>query len=336
MRLTRTAAFALFVGLVVGVGLPPHAFAAAPGEGPSAFAELILWIQQQQRAFHEELTRGLRAITEGGGLTASFGLIMASFLYGVFHAAGPGHGKAVLTTYLLTNRTLVKRGIWIAVTAAFCQGLTAIIIVYGLISLAGWLPSDTTAAVTWSERLSYGLVFLVGVFLAGRAARQLLGLAAPRLVPANGSGHASHDHHHDHDHYHDHDHHGCGHSHGPTSDQIASARNLSTTLGIILSIGLRPCSGAVVVLVFAHFLGLAWAGVGSVAAMSAGTAMAVSVLALLAVNARSFVVSFAPSMGNWGRYLGIAISLAGGVLVMAIGWSLLSASFGPVHPLALS
>lgn len=327
MRLTRAAALSLCVGLVVGLGLPLHAFAADPGEGPSAFAQLIIWIQQQQRAFHEELTRGLRAITEGGGLAASLGLITASFLYGIFHAAGPGHGKAVLTTYLLTNRTLVKRGIWIAVAAAFCQGLTAIIIVYGLISVAGWLPSDTTAAVTWSERLSYGLVFVVGALLAGRAAWRLLGPSALRLMPANGSAHAPD---------HDHDHEGCGHSHGPTSEQIAGARDLSTTLGVILSIGLRPCSGAVVVLVFAHFLGLAWAGVGSVAAMSVGTAMAVSVLALLAVNARGLVVSFAPSMGNWGRYFGIAISLAGGVLVMAIGWSLLSASFGPVHPLALS
>lgn len=331
MRLTRAAALSLCVGLVVGLGLPLHAYGAEPGEGPSAFAQLIIWIQQQQRAFHEELTRGLRAITEGGGPAASFGLITASFLYGIFHAAGPGHGKAVLTTYLLTNRTLVKRGIWIAVAAAFCQGLTAIIIVYGLISLAGWLPSDTTAAVTWSERLSYGLVFLVGAFLAGRAAWRLLGLTVPRLVPANGSAHS---HHHSHDH--NHDHHGCGHSHGPTSDQIAGARDLHTTVGVILSIGLRPCSGAVVVLVFAHFLGLAWAGVGSVAAMSLGTAMAVSILALLAVNARGLVVSLAPSMGMWSRYLGIAISLAGGALVMAIGWSLLSASFGPVHPLALS
>lgn len=333
MQLTRAAAVALCFALVVGIGLSPVVFAAEQGTGPSAFAQFIVWIQQQQRAFHEELTQSLRAITEGGGLVAGLGLVSASFLYGVFHAAGPGHGKAVLTTYLLTNRTLVRRGIWIAVAAAFCQGLTAITIVYGLISVAGWLPSDTTAAVTWSERLSYSLVFLVGAFLAGRAGWRLLGLTAPKLVPANGS---THGHGHRHEHHHDHDHHGCGHSHGPTSDQIASARDLSTTLGVILSIGLRPCSGAVVVLIFAYFLGLAWAGIGAVAAMSLGTAIAVSTLALLAVNARGFVASYAPSMGNVGRYLGIAISIAGGLFVMAIGWSLLSASFGPVHPLALS
>jgi len=256
-------------------------------------------------------------------LVAGLSLILASFLYGVFHAAGPGHGKAVLTTYLLTNRALLKRGIWIAVSAAFSQGLVAIILVYGLIWLAGWLPRDTSTAVTWSERLSYGLVFLLGAMLALRAVWRVAG---PWLKPAAIDVHAQHMH----------DHSSCGHSHGPTSEQISKAKDWHTTVGVVLSIGLRPCSGAVVVLIFAHLLGLAWAGIGSVAAMSAGTALAVSVLAVLAVSARDWVVSIGPGGTAWGRYAGIMLSFAGGLFVMAVGWSLLSASFGPTHPLALS
>ena len=127
------------------------AAAASSATEPSYLSSAVGWIFEQQRAFHRELTDNLRTLAGDGGSAAALALISVSFLYGVFHAAGPGHGKVVLTTYLLTQKERAVRGIGLAAAAALCQGVTAIVLVYGLIWFAGWLPRDTSAAIAWSS-----------------------------------------------------------------------------------------------------------------------------------------------------------------------------------------
>ncbi len=292
-------------GLVQGADAQP----AAPPAEPSLWSEMIGWIYVQQRAFHQELIDGLRSLTRDGGAAAAWTLISASFLYGIFHAAGPGHGKAVLTTYLMTHREQTKRGVLLAVVSAFTQGLVAIVLVYGLILLAGWLPRETSEAVSWSERASFALLTALGGYLIYRAARS--GLKRWRGQHAGC----------------------CGHSHAPSEEQIAATGSFRATLGVVLSIGLRPCTGAVLVLVFAQIAGLYWAGVVAVLAMSAGTAIAVAALAFAAVNARSFAGRLVASRGGSWMFSADLVALGGGVLLALIGYSLLLASFGPRHPL---
>ncbi len=294
-------------GLVQGSDAQP---VTAPNE-PSLWSEMIGWIYLQQRVFHQELIDGMRSLTEHGGAAAAWTLISASFLYGIFHAAGPGHGKAVLTTYLVTHREQMKRGVLLAVISAFTQGFVAIALVYGLILVAGWLPQQTSEAVSWSERASFALLTLLGAYLIYRAARS--GVKRWRGQQAGC----------------------CGHSHAPTEEQIAATGSFRATLGVVLSIGLRPCTGAVLVLVFAQVVGFYWAGVAAVAAMSAGTAIAVSVLAFAAVNARSFAGRLVASRGGGWMFSADLVALGGGVLLALIGYSLLLASFGPRHPLGL-
>ena len=168
-----------------------------------------------------------------------------------FTPPGPATGKAVLTTYLLTQKQHAARGVLLAAAASFCQGATAVVLVYGLVGLAGWLSRETSTAVAWSERLSYVLVILVGALLAGRAAVDLASTAGRR---ATACGH--------------------GHAHVPSVAQVARAADLRTALALVLSIGLRPCSGAILVLALAQAAGLAWIGVAAVGAMSMGAAMA--------------------------------------------------------------
>ena len=67
--------------------------------------------------------------------------------------------------------------------------------------------------------------------------------------------------------------------------QLERAGNWRTSLGVVFSIGLRPCSGAILVLVFARAVDLPLAGVAAVAAMSMGTAATVVMLATAAVYA---------------------------------------------------
>ena len=218
-----------------------------------------------------------------GSVTAAWALISLSFLYGVFHAAGPGHGKAVLSTYLVTQPTALKKSLALAAASSFMQGVTAIVVVMGVLTVLGVALRSSGMIVQWLEAASFALVACVGAWLIWRSLRVLF----PQLVPAGG-GH--HHHHHDHGHGHHHDHdcdaHGCGHTHMPTPQQASAAGSLREMAGVVFSIGVRPCSGAILVLVFAQVAGMTLAGIAAVLAMSAGTALAVALIALAAVGLR--------------------------------------------------
>jgi ABC-type nickel/cobalt efflux system permease component RcnA len=322
-RLAGLAACA-FALMLLSAGVAEAADGATIPATSSAFGNLMGWIFVQQRAFHRELTQALRLLSDGASPRAGLWLIFASFVYGVFHAAGPGHGKAVLSAYLLTQKTRLRRGVALGVAASFCQGLSAIVIVYGLIWLAGWRASDTAVAVSWSERVSYLLLAGMGAFLALRAVRGF-------VAELRGS------HTHDHDHHQHHDHGcGCGCAHAPSAPEIAKATDLKTAVGLVLSIGLRPCSGAVLVLIFAYAAKIAWAGMLAVVAMSAGTALAVALLALFAVKARDWAGTLAAGHRRGATLAASLVGFCGGALVALLGVSLMLYSFGPQHPLGIS
>lgn len=321
-RRSRLVVLFILVGFIFAVGASVAIAATPTADGVSWLDRLTIWIYTQQRIFHRELTGHLRALAGGAEWSVGAALIGASFLYGLFHAAGPGHGKAVMTGYLVTHKETVRRGVILAVAAAFCQGLVAIIIVYGFVTMAGLLPRETQTAILWSERASFFLVALIGAFLLYRG---FVGLkrriqAAPQC----------HDRSHDHSHDHTHD---CGHVHMPAAEQVARASDFKTLLGIVLSIGIRPCTGAVIVLVFAKATALAWVGVAAVAAMSLGTAVAIASLAAMAVGSRGFVSRLSITPPKYAGHVAELATVLGGGLILVVGLSLLSSAFGTAHPI---
>lgn len=203
--------------------------------------------------------------------------------------------------------------------------MTAILLVYGLVWIVGWQMRETSSAVAWSGRIGAFLVVLVGFLLAFQATRGLVQQVRHRE-----------DHSHNRDHHHDHgDGCGCGHAHVPTASQMAEAGNWRTTVGLVLSIGLRPCSGTVLILAFAQAVHLAGMGIAAVLAMSAGTALSVAGLALLAVKARDWSAAIVGRKRRRLRLVGGAISLFGGPLIMGFGVALAMATFSQGHPLGL-
>ena len=116
----------------------------------SLIDRVSVWIYTEQRKFYRLLNDHMsRLASNHGNWELIWSLIGVSFLYGVFHAAGPGHGKAIVSSYLLSHRQTLRRGVALAVSASMCQGLVAVLIVYGLVYVIGWLPRDTQLAVTW-------------------------------------------------------------------------------------------------------------------------------------------------------------------------------------------
>nr|WP_240936167.1 nickel/cobalt transporter [Halomonas bachuensis] len=294
----------------VGLGLLALAALALLFFGLGGLQGLTLQLVAWQRDFHRALTM---AITEFSGTPSPAAwatLLGISFGYGVFHAAGPGHGKAVLTTYLLSQGGAVRRALGLSFAASLLQGLVAIGLVVVLVHGLGWVTRQAMGSVAWVEQASFLMVTLLGGWLCLRAIRQL-------RRPAGAPAHAHHRHSHDHDH----DHACCGGHHHVDPHQAADWR---TALATVVAIGIRPCSGGVLLLGAATLLGQFAAGVAAVMVMALGTALTVSGLALASVMARGWAerqLEKQNGMQRLGRLLSWA-ALGGGLAIMTLGISL--------------
>ncbi|BAV47683.1 nickel/cobalt efflux system [Mesorhizobium sp. 113-1-2] len=354
----------------------------APTTGP--FAHILMWINLRQQEFYRALATAMKAMREDN--SKLWVLIGLSFAYGIFHAAGPGHGKAVISSYMVANEVALRRGVLLSFVSALLQGLTAIAVML----LAYFVLRGTTVSMTdaawFMEITSFALVTLFGAWLLwrklGPSILRLFGKAPAYSLSAAHAGHShggrshaghshaghshaahshsahahshalhghdhdhSHDHHghgaHDHNHgahdhaHHDHAHHDhaagevcetCGHSHAPDPALLSGDRfDWRTAWSAVAAVGIRPCSGALIVLSFALLNGLWLGGLLSVLAMSLGTAITVSALATLAVTAKNWAVYFAGE-GRMGNRIHSIVEIGGAAFVFLFGLLLLSAS----------
>ncbi len=309
-----------------------HALMAQnPFGGPRPPAEpqvggIIGWILAKQSEFYREMSATIRAAKSDG--SAVWTLLGISFAYGIFHAAGPGHGKAVISSYLVANEETARRGIVLSFASALLQALVAVAIV----AVFAWLLSSTAKTMCSAEKAieiaSYGLIAAFGARLVwtkgGGFMRALQAKPAMAMAAAHHHDHGhdhDHDHHdHSHDHGHVHDEH-CGHSHGPTPDQLAGPGGWGRGLGTIFAVGMRPCSGAILVLVFSLAQGLFWAGIAATFVMGLGTAITVATIAVVAVSAKGLARRLSAGREGSGTLImrGIEFGAAGLVLLFGLG-----------------
>lgn len=277
---------------------------------------LLAYIHQMQGDLHRQLAGAVRALKGDAAGEAVLFLIALSFLYGVFHAVGPGHGKAVISTYLLANESVVRRGIALAFFASFVQGLTAIALVGLLAVLLDMSGLRVSASVGVLESASYALVALVGFWLLWSFLRPLF---------AHGRGAEGHDHGAGCG--------GCGHNHAPDPALLSRQGLSSKGWGIVTAVGLRPCSGAVLVLLFALAQGVFVAGVAATAAMSLGTALTVSALALLTLWSKRLAIAAVGRRSHWVDTVYRFLGFGGAVLLILLGGALFVTSLQMSSPL---
>ena len=266
---------------------------------------------------------------------AAWTLAALSFAYGVFHAAGPGHGKAVVASYMLANEQALRRGLVISFLAALLQGAVAIAIV----SIAALLFNATAArmndAAALIEELSYLGIIGLGAWLIWRKGGAFLRVLKGAEKPvATGHDHG-HDHHHDHGHGHDHAHahahdEHCGHFHAPDPSTLGAGFSWRAALTTVVVAGSRPCSGAILVLVFTLAQGIFWLGIWSTLAMSLGTAITTGALAAMAVLAKGVALRFTGEEGGRGQIVALGLELAAACVVLLAGTLLLIGASG--HP----
>jgi ABC-type nickel/cobalt efflux system permease component RcnA len=358
----------------------------APTTGP--FAHILMWINLRQQEFYRALASAMKAMREDG--SKMWLLIALSFAYGIFHAAGPGHGKAVISSYMVANEVALRRGILLSFVSALLQGLTAVVVMLLAYFVLRGTAISMTDAAWFMEIMSFVFVTLFGAWLLWRKLGPIVlrwfGVSPAYSLSAAHAGHShgghshaghshahaghshaghshaalhahgdhAHDHHH-HDHAHDHDHdHGahrhhahaahdhaahdhhdhaagevcatCGHSHAPDPALLSGDRfDWRTAWSAVVAVGIRPCSGALIVLSFALLNGMWLGGLLSVFAMSIGTAITVSALATIAVTAKNWAVYFAGD-GRMGNRIHSIVEIGGAAFVFLFGLLLLSAS----------
>ena len=311
-----------------------HALMAQnPFGGPRPPAEpqvggIVGWILAKQSEFYREMSSTIRAAKSDG--SAVWTLLGISFAYGIFHAAGPGHGKAVISSYLVANEETARRGIVLSFASALLQALVAVAIV----AVFAWLLSSTAKTMCSAEKaieiVSYGLIAAFGARLVWTKGGGFMRALQAKPAPAMAAAHHHHDHGHDHGHHHHHDDdHGhahvhdehCGHSHGPTPDQLAGPGGWRRGLGTIFAVGMRPCSGAILVLVFSLAQGLFLAGIAATFVMGLGTAITVATIAVIAVSAKGVARRLSAGREGGGTLImrGIEFGAAGLVLLFGLG-----------------
>jgi nickel/cobalt exporter len=338
LALTLVASAAMAQGTPFGA---PH-----PVSGALSGSGLVGWIFAEQAAFYRSLSGYIRASKDdGAAMWALFGI---SFLYGVFHAVGPGHGKAVISSYLVANEETWHRGVALSFVSAAIQSVVAVIIV----AIAAVLLEATAKTIGWTvhvvEIVSYALIIVIGLrllFVKGRSfmiayrqfewpVRQLE--AAPsaagigQIVHRHNAGliscsHCEADGHGFHcDGGHDHHASAWGHAHGPEPAELGGAGGWRRGLSAVMAVGLRPCSGAIIVLIFALAQDLFWTGVGATLLMGLGTALTVAVIATLAVSARQIAGRIATTRSGWGMLGMRAVEVGASALMIAFGALLLA------------
>ncbi len=350
-RLTRHVAFIVLVAVLV-LAAGPLVTALAQVSPLDAMRQppatgIVGFILAKQALFYRELSGLIRAAKTDG--SALWGLIGVSFIYGIFHAAGPGHGKAVISSYLVANEESWRRGVILSFASALLQAVTAVVIVAVAAVLIGATAKMMGDTVRVIELASYALIVLVGarlLWVKGRAFVHTL--RTMRAEPASAAadhphdhGHCArhhhahehqtadaHGHHHSHAHEHDHDDEESvlpwGHAHGPEPQELAGPGGWRRGLSAIVAVGLRPCSGAIIVLVFALAQGLFWAGVASTFVMGVGTAITVAAIATLAVGAKTVAKRFAATRPGYGTLMLRSVEVGAAVVVTQFGGLLLT------------
>lgn len=291
------------------------------------FRDLQQWLVEQQKIYYQKISAMTRDFAKQDSLQALWSLVLFSFFYGIVHAAGPGHGKVLITTYVMTQPSERKRSLIVSFIAAMMQASVAIILVYGAL----FILSQTTRVLTdmsrHAEGLSYLMMASVGVYLIFKTLYPRLKGLIRRQKKLDHPHDHSHHHHHDHDHHGNHGHHDhecCGGHHAVQVSETMGWREMGS---LVLAMGLRPCSGALFILVFAYSLQAHLAGILSSYAMGIGTFLTVGVIALTAHSLRQIFLRHKSDqaagqrsllrkiLSLLGRSLAFIIPLLGGVVI---------------------
>ena len=277
---------------------------------PQILLQSVIW----QKGLHQQMTQLLQQVKTDPRQAGAM-LMLFSLVYGVLHALGPGHGKVVITTFLATHPARLTTTLRLTLLASLLQGAVAIGLVTLMLVILQTSSRQLHLSSYWLEKSSYLLVIGLGLWIGARAIKRLWRQRRPRAAVTIHRLRAAHQH----------DAHcGCGHAHVPSAQQVAGAVSVKTQLLLVASMGLRPCSGAIMMLLFSRVIGVYLWGVLSAVAMALGTALTISAIGLLVQRSRALAQRLGANSGA-ASTAALAIpllALIGSALLIAAGLAL--------------
>lgn len=254
---------------------------------------IAVWATEGQRNAQNALAQSLRALraNDPGALSALLGLC---FAYGVFHAAGPGHGKILIGGYGVGTRVSLPRLASLAIASSLAQAASAVALVYTGVLVLGWTRAQMEGLTErWLAPLSYAAIALIGLWLLWRGLR--------RLWPSVQT--------HSHDHT-------CNHRHGVTTQEAENVTSLRDALLLIGAVALRPCTGALFLLIITWRMGLVGQGIAGAFAIGLGTATITLLVAAASVVLREGTLRQIADAPGLIRAQGVIEALAGTVIAL--------------------
>jgi nickel/cobalt transporter (NicO) family protein len=248
------------------------------------FARFAVW----QHELNQKISEWVRNLKEEGGIRPLATLMGIAFAYGAIHAAGPGHGKFVAASYVLSHRTGVTGGLLLGFFTAVFHGFSGVVGVFGLRFLLRKSVGQTLASTTAATRIaSFGLVAALGFFLFLKSARTLRARRSTR------------------------------------TDSPPKPASRKSLLPWAAAVGLVPCPAVVMVMLFCLSMDAAMLGVLLAAAMSLGMAATISAVTVAAVAGKTGTLRFFSEKraetieGVVGLLAGAAIALFGTLFFLA-------------------
>lgn len=265
-------------------------------------SRLAVWAVDEQRGFQNQMASAVRAL-KSGDPGAYAALLSATGAYGFVHALGPGHGKYLVGGVGLGTSVSTSRLMGIAVASSMAQALWAVFLVYGGFFL---IEASARQMIALTEDIlapaSYLAITCVGLTIVWRGAQSL----RKTSHSAHSRSHAE-----------------CGcHSHGLKPDEVARVGSFRDVTVLVLSIAVRPCTGAIFLLVIAWQMEIQLAGAAAVLVMGFGTAALTSLVAVSSIAARSIALASSTSLNKLHVALP-ALQIFAGVMIALVSLGLL-------------
>jgi len=96
------------------------------------YSEFLKQLVSWQYQLNNYISSTIRSVNDENSLSASFLVLLIAFLYGVVHAAGPGHGKALVAFYFTSNKSDYKKAFKMGYMISIIHALSALVFTFGI------------------------------------------------------------------------------------------------------------------------------------------------------------------------------------------------------------
>jgi nickel/cobalt transporter (NicO) family protein len=204
-----------------------------------------------QKSLNESLAAITRSLQGSRSLSGLLFVMLISLVYGMFHAAGPGHGKTIVSSFFLANEAKLRHSIAIGYLIAVVHALAALAVVLILYYIIrGLFSVGIEQADHYIQLVTFGIIAVLGaVMLVGRIR-------------------------------------GTAHHHHMHAEEVRGGITMRKLVGIAVPAGVIPCPGAVAVILFALSLHMVGVSVLSVVFISIGMGVTISVTGAIVILAK--------------------------------------------------